>query len=256
MSVTTEKRGRILIITIDRPEARNAINGDVTKGITAALDEAEGDRDIWVVVLTGGGDKAFCAGMDLKVVASGAGVGEVVHPTGGFAGIVRRKFGKPIVAAVNGHALAGGLEIVLSCDVAVAAEEATFGIPEVKRGLLAAAGGPFRLAERLPLAVAMELGMTGAAVTAERARELGLVNRVVPRARVLDEAIALAEQICENSPAAVRATRTLMRESADLTEDEAWDRSDALMGDVLRAGDAVEGATAFVEKRKPVWKSG
>jgi len=256
MTVTTDKRGHVLVVTINRPEARNAINGDVTKAMSAALDEAEADRDVWVVVLTGAGDKAFSAGMDLKVVASGAGVGEVVHPTDGFAGIVRRKFGKPIVAAVNGHALAGGLEIMLSCDVVVAAEEATIGIPEVKRGLLAAAGGPFRLSERIPLAIALELGMTGAAITAERAREIGLVNRVVPRARVLDEAIALAEQICENSPAAVRATRTLMHEAADLDEDAAWKRSDELMGGVLRAGDAVEGATAFVEKRAPVWKSG
>ena len=251
-----EVRDQVAWLTINRPQRRNAFRAETVDELIAAFRAAWGDPEVGVVVLTGAGDKAFSAGMDLKVVASGAGVGEVVHPTDGFAGIVRRKFGKPIVAAVNGHALAGGLEIMLSCDVVVAAEEATIGIPEVKRGLLAAAGGPFRLSERIPLAIALELGMTGAAITAERAREIGLVNRVVPRARVLDEAIALAEQICENSPAAVRATRTLMHEAADLDEDAAWKRSDELMGGVLRAGDAVEGATAFVEKRSPVWKSG
>ncbi len=166
-----------------------------------------------------------------------------------------RDFPKPIIAAVNGPALAGGFEIVLSCDLVVAADTARFGIPEAKRGLMAAAGGLIRLPKRVPLAIALELAMTGDPIDAERALQLGLVNRVVPAGHVMDEALALADRIGENSPAAVRASRQLVREAGELTEAEGWKRTIELMMPVFESGDAVEGATAFAEKRPPVWKS-
>jgi enoyl-CoA hydratase len=188
------------------------------------------------------------------VVASGR-ANDIASGKGGFAGIVTRDFPKPIIAAVNGPALAGGCEIVLSCDLVVAAETAKFGIPEVKRGLMAAAGGLIRLPKRVPLAIALELAMTGEPIDAARAAQLGLVNRVVAADRVVDEAIALANVIGENSPAAVRASRQLVREAAEMSEAEGWKRTFELMMPVFESGDAIEGATAFAEKRKPVWKS-
>ena len=180
-AVERERRGHVEILTINRPEARNAINGDVSVGMAAALDELEADDGCWVVVLTGAGDKAFSAGMDLKAFASGEG-GAIMGGSGGFAGITQREFPKPIIAAVNGAALAGGCEIMLSCDLVVAADHATFGIPEAKRGLVAGAGGLIRLPKRLPLAIALELALTGDSIDAPRALQLGLVNRVVPAA--------------------------------------------------------------------------
>jgi enoyl-CoA hydratase len=254
MTVRSEKRGRIALITIDRPDARNAINPAVTSAMTEVLDAAEADRDVWAVVITGAGEKAFCAGMDLKAFTSGGADG-IVHREYGFAGIVTRSFPKPMIAAVNGHALAGGFEIMLSCDLAVAADTATFGLPEVSRGLLAAAGGLLRLPKRIPLAIALEIAMTGDPISPERALALGLVNRVVPREKVVDEAIAVAERICENSPLAVRNARRLVRASVDMTEAEAWKLNDELTMEIFRGGDAIEGATAFAEKRKPVWKT-
>ncbi len=196
----------------------------------------------------------FSAGADLKVVAQGRG-NEIARAKGGFAGIVNRDFAKPMIAAVNGPALAGGFEIVLSCDLVVAADSSRFGIPEVKRGLMAAAGGLIRLPKRVPLAIALELAMTGDPIDAQRALALGLVNRVVPVARVLDEAIALAARIGENSPIAVRLSRQLVREAAELSEADGWRRTNELAIEIFRSGDAVEGATAFAEKRPPVWKS-
>ena len=196
----------------------------------------------------------FCAGADLKVVAAGK-ANDIARGKGGFAGIVTRYFPKPMIAAVNGPALAGGFEIVLSCDLVVASENARFGIPEVKRGLMAAAGGLIRLPKRIPLATALELAMTGDPIDAQRALQLGLVNRVVAADAVVAEAIALAERIGENSPAAVRASRQLVLEAGDLTEDEGWTRTLELMLPVFESGDAIEGATAFAEKRPPVWKS-
>jgi enoyl-CoA hydratase len=168
---------------------------------------------------------------------------------------VTRDFPKPLIAAVNGPALAGGFEIVLSCDLVIASDTARFGIPEVKRGLMAAAGGLIRLPKRVPLAIALELAMTGDPIDANRALALGLVNRVVTQDRVVDEATALAERIGENSPIAVRQSRQLVREAAELPEAEGWRRTNELVLDVFASGDAVEGATAFAEKRQPVWKS-
>ncbi len=184
------------------------------------------------MVLTGRGE-VFCAGADLKVVAQGK-ANDIARGKGGFGGIVTRDFPKPIIAAVNGPALAGGFEIVLSCDLVVAAQTARFGIPEVKRGLMAAAGGLIRLPKRVPLAIALELAMTGDPSTRQRALQLGLVNRVVPAAAVVDEAIALAERIGENSPIAVRNSRRLVREAAELSEAEGWKRTTELVMPGLR----------------------
>jgi enoyl-CoA hydratase/carnithine racemase len=253
MSVRREQHGGVLIVTIDRPEARNAVNGEVAAGLEAAFDAAEKDASIFAVVLTGAGDKAFCAGMDLREFAV-SGAKRVFREKTGFASITQREFPKPLIAAVNGHALAGGMEILLSCDIVVSVPEATFGLPEVKRGLLANAGGPIRLAQRLPLAVALELSMTGAAIDAPRALALGLVNRVVPREQLLSEALAIAGQIAANAPLAVRAVRELVRRAAQLDEASAWDVSRALAQNVNRSEDAREGAVAFAEKRNPVWK--
>jgi crotonobetainyl-CoA hydratase len=251
--VELERRDHIAIATLNRPEARNAISPEVSQAMAAVLDEVEDDADLRAVVVTGKGE-IFSAGADLKVIAAGR-ANEIARGKGGFAGIVTRDFPKPMLAAVNGPALAGGFEIVLSCDLVVAAETARFGIPEVKRGLMAAAGGLIRLPKRVPLAIALELAMTGDPIDADRALQLGLVNRVVPAAQVLDEAIALADRIGENSPIAVRMSRQLVREAAELSEADGWARTLELMLPVFESGDAVEGATAFAEKRTPVWHS-
>jgi enoyl-CoA hydratase/carnithine racemase len=251
--VEWERRGNVAVVTLNRPEARNAISPEVSRTMASILDEVEGDAELRAVVLTGRGE-VFSAGADLKVVAQGN-ANDIARGKGGFAGIVTRDFPKPIIAAVNGPALAGGFEIVLSCDLVVAAESSRFGIPEVKRGLMAAAGGLIRLPKRIPLATALELAMTGDPIDAERAFQLGLVNRVVPAERVVEEAIALAERIGENSPIAVRNSRQLVREAVELSEADAWQRTNELVIPVFQSGDAVEGATAFAEKRKPVWRS-
>jgi len=251
--VEFERRKNLALVTLNRPEARNAISPEVSETMATILDEVESDPALRAVVLTGRGE-VFSAGADLKVVAQGK-ANDIARGKGGFAGIVTRDFPKPIIAAVNGPALAGGFEIVLSCDLVVAADTARFGIPEVKRGLMAAAGGLFRLPKRVPLAVALELAMTGDPIDAARALQLGLVNRVVPAERVVDEAIALADRIGENSPIAVRNSRRLVREAAELSEAEGWARTLELMMPVFESGDAIEGATAFAEKRPPVWRS-
>jgi enoyl-CoA hydratase/carnithine racemase len=251
--VLRERRGQVEVLTLNRPEARNAVNGDVTRAMTEALDELEKDEDLRVIVLTGAGDKAFSAGMDLKAFGAGTG-GSIGAGTGGFAGFVRRAVPVPVIAAVNGPALAGGFELVLACDLVVAAEHAIFGIPEVKRGLLAAGGGLVRLPKRLPMATAMELALTGDSITAARAYELGLVNRVVPAERVLDEALALAGRIIENAPLSVRYSRQLTLQSAEVTEAEAWDLTDAATRVVFSSEDAREGPLAFAQKRAPNWK--
>ena len=251
MTLERERRGKVEILRLNRPEARNAINPETSQEIEAALDEIEADHDIWCVIITGTGP-VFCAGADLKVVASGRGV-EIMTERGGFAGFVQRELTKPVIAAINGLALAGGFEITLACDLVVASEDAMFGLPEVQRGLLASAGGPIRLSQRVPLAVALELTVLGEPITAARAHELGLVNRVVSADQVLDAALAMAERIIANSPTAVRGGRTLVRAAADATDSEAWDLNRRIMREVGSSPDAIEGATAFVEKRAPNW---
>lgn len=250
--VVRERHGRTELVRINREAARNAIDGPTAMALSRAFDELTEDPDVWAVVLTGTGSRAFSAGMDLKAFASGQ-VGDILSSPGGFAGIAQRDFPKPLIAAVNGAALAGGFEIVLSCDLVVAAEHATFGIPEVKRGLVAAGGGVIRLARRIPYAVALELALTGEPVGAARAYELGLVNRVVAAEAVVEEALSLAEAISANAPLAVRTSKALLRRSLDVPEAEAWKLNAEMTAPVFTSRDAIEGAVAFAEKRPPRW---
>ncbi|MGH9087284.1 MAG: crotonase/enoyl-CoA hydratase family protein [Acidimicrobiales bacterium] len=251
--VLRERRGHIEVLTINRPEARNAINGAVSTAMAGALDEVTDDPEAWVVVLTGAGDKAFSAGMDLKAFAAGEG-DTIIGVKGGFGGIARREFPKPLIAAVNGSALAGGLEVMLACDLVVAADHATFGIPEAKRGLVAAGGGLVRLPKRVPTAVALEMALTGDPLDAERAYALGLVNRVVPRHQLMDEAMSLAERIADNAPLSVRHSKEVMRQARDLPEAAAWQVNDQAVSVVFASSDAMEGPVAFAEKRRPNWQ--
>lgn len=251
--VERDRHQNVEVLTINRPEARNAINGEVSQAMSAALDELEEDKHCWAIILTGAGDRAFSAGMDLKAFAAGE-LGAIASGPGGFGGITQRDFSKPVIAAVNGAALAGGCEIMLSCDMVVAAEHATFGIPEVKRGLIAGAGGLMRLPRRIPLAIAMELGLTGEPMGAQRAYELGLINRVVPADNLLDEALKLANLIAANAPTAVRWSKRIMRQSQYLSEQEGWKLTAAGAAEVFSSPDALEGAVAFAEKRPPKWQ--
>jgi enoyl-CoA hydratase len=250
-AVEMERRDRVAIATINRPEARNAVNGDVANAMEAILDEIEADDAIQAVVITGAGP-TFCAGADLKKVAKGEG-GDLATKRGGFAGVVTRNFPKPLIAAVNGPALAGGFEVVLACDLVVAAEGAMFGLPEAKRGLFAAAGGLIRLPKRVPLALATEIAITGDPIDAARAHTLGLVNRLVPAGEVVEAALELAARIAANGPLAVKNSLKMVREAGDLTEAEAWPRNYELAMEVFASKDSIEGATAFAEKREPRW---
>jgi enoyl-CoA hydratase/carnithine racemase len=252
MSVERNRVGKVEVVTINRPEARNAIDGPTATALSNTFDELETDKDVWVVILTGAGDKAFSAGMDLKAFASGQ-LNEIISAKGGFAGIAQRNFPKPIIAAVNGAALAGGCEIMLSCDLVVAAEHATFGIPEVKRGLIAGAGALLRLPQRLPLSVALELALTGDPIDAKRALELGLVNRVVPKENLLEEALALAEKIAQNAPLAVTHSKKVIYGALNRPEEEGWKVNNESIPVVFSSKDAMEGAVAFAEKRAPNW---
>ena len=252
MSVDYEQRGPFAIITINRPEARNAVNGAVAAGVEDAIDRIEADDSIWVGIITGV-PPVFCAGADLKEINAGN-AGGLATAKGGFAGIVQRERAKPIIAAVDGPALAGGTEIVLSCDLVVAATNATFGIPEVKRSLVAGAGGLFRLGRKIPLNIAMELTLTGDPIDATRAHHFGLVNRLVEPGQALDGAIALAEQICANAPVAVRESRKIVLEATNAPDDVGWKMSMEGMAVAMRSEDFSEGLTAFIEKRPPAWK--
>jgi enoyl-CoA hydratase len=252
MSVDYEVRGPFAVIKINRPEARNAVNGAVAQGIEEAIDQVEADDAVWVGILTGE-PPVFCAGADLKEINSGN-AGGLATSKGGFAGIVQRERTKPIIAAVDGPALAGGTEIVLSCDLVVASTTATFGIPEVKRSLVAAAGGLFRLGRKIPLNIAMELALTGDPIDATRAHHFGLVNRLVEPGQALEAAIALAEQICANAPVAVRESRKVVLEATNAPDDLGWKMSAQGMGVAMSSEDFSEGLTAFIEKRPPVWK--
>ena len=251
--VVRERHGRVELVRLNREQARNAIDGPTTKALDAAFDELAEDDDVWAVVLTGSGERAFCAGMDLKAFASGQ-AGDILSSKNGFAGIASRRFEKPLIAAVNGPALAGGFEIVLSCDLVIAAEHAYFGIPEAKRGLVAAGGGLIRLEKVLPRNIALEMALTGEPITAARAAELGLVNKVVPKEQLLEAALEMAEAICKNAPLAVRASKEIMRRARDLDEAGAWKMNGELTLPVLTSRDAIEGATAFAERREPIWQ--
>ncbi|MDQ6745674.1 MAG: crotonase/enoyl-CoA hydratase family protein [Actinomycetota bacterium] len=249
-AILLERRERVLVITINRPEQRNAVNAAVAAGIAGALDRLDGDGELSLGVLTGAG-KGFCAGMDLKAFVAG----ESPYAGGrGFAGITRRAAVKPLIAAVEGFAVAGGLEVALSCDLIVAARGAKLGIPEVKRSLVAAGGALLRLPRALPRGVATELALTGDPIPAERAHELGLVNRLVEPGQALPAALELAQSIAENGPLALAATKRILTESVDWTEAEFWERQEAIAGPVMTSEDAREGATAFAQRRAPVWR--
>ena len=248
--VLTERRDGVLLITLNRPEARNAVNLALAEGVAAALDDLDADGDLRAGVLTGAG-KGFCAGMDLKAFVAGERpwVGDR-----GFAGIVQRASRKPLIAAIEGFAVAGGLELALSCDLIVAARGAKLGVPEVKRSIVAAAGALRRLPQRLPYGVAMELALTGDPIEAERAYELGLVNRLADPGAAVQTALELASAIARNGPLALDATKATLQQQFDWTEAEFWQRQAELAEPVMHSQDAREGATAFAEKREPVWQ--
>ena len=246
--VLTEVEDGILIVTINRPEAKNAMTMAAAQGISAAMDRLEAEADLRVAILTGAGG-TFCSGMDLKGFLRG----ERPSVEGrGFGALSQWTPSKPVIAAVDGYALAGGMELALSCDLIVANSGAKFGIPEAKRGLAAAAGGLIKLPRQIPPRIAMELALTGDFIDAARAFQLGFVNRVVD-GPAIDGAKELARRIAENGPLAVAATKQVVRNSFLWSDDEMWDKQQAILGNLFATNDAREGATAFAEKRKPNW---
>jgi enoyl-CoA hydratase len=249
-AVLTERRERVLQITINRPDQRNAVNAAVAEGIAAALDALDRDRDLSVGVITGAG-KGFSAGMDLKAFVAGE---RPYAGDRGFAGIVQRPPVKPLIAAIEGFAVAGGLEVALACDLIVASRGARLGVPEVTRSLVAAGGALLRLPRTLPRNLAMELALTGEPIDAERAHELGLVNRLVEPGEALAGALELAEAIAANGPLALMATKRIMIESVDWPDAAFFTRQAEIVAPVMSSEDAREGATAFAEKRQPEWK--
>ena len=240
----------VMTITINRPKAKNAVNLEVAKGVTAALEELDSNDDIRVAILTGAGG-TFCAGMDLKAFVTGE---MPVIPGRGFGGLAEKSPAKPLIAAVEGYALAGGLELMISCDLIVAAEDAQFGITEVKRGLVAGAGGLMKLPRQIPPRLAMEMALLGDFSDAQRALDMGLINRVVPSGTAVEGAKELATKIAANGPLAVRVSKQVMMEQEDWSTEEMWAKQGELVNPVFVSEDAIEGATAFAEKRAPQWK--
>jgi enoyl-CoA hydratase len=249
-AVLTERRDRVLLITINRPDQRNAVNAAVAEGIAASLEELDAVAGLSVGVMTGAG-KGFCAGMDLKAFVAGE---RPWVEDRGFAGIAQRSARKPLIAAIEGFAVAGGLEIALACDLIVAARGARLGIPEVKRSLVAAGGALLRLPRVLPRTVAMELALTGDPIYAERGYELGLVNRLTEPGQAVQTALELAEAIAANGPLALAASKRILVESVDWPDSEFFARQGEIAGPVMASDDAREGANAFAQKRAPVWK--
>jgi crotonobetainyl-CoA hydratase len=253
----TERRGNVMVITLNRPEARNAVNSAVSIAVGDALHDAQNDPEVRAVVITGAGE-SFCAGADLKAISRRENLFHPDHSDWGFAGYVRHYIDKPTIAAVNGTALGGGTELALASDLVVAEERAKFGLPEVKRGLIAAAGGVFRIVDHLPRKVAMELIVTGEPMNSADALKWGLINQVVPDGTAVDAALALAERITANAPLAVWASKRVAMGVDDsvITGDEAgWGRTMREIGTLMRSEDAKEGPLAFAEKRQPVWKA-
>ena len=247
MPVRTDRHGPVAVVTLDRPAKRNAMDAEMTAGLDAALNELDGDRAVRAIVLAGAGP-VFSAGTDLATGSGG--------PTGrgGPYGVTRRTRRVPLIAAVEGPALGGGFEIVLACDLVVASTAASFGLPEVSRGVVATCGGLFRGPRTLPVNLATELLLTGDPIDARRALELGLVNRLTDEGGALEVALELAATIAANGPLAVAVTKQIARSARDWTTEEGWKQQDALMQPVFLSEDAQEGATAFAEKRPPVWK--
>ena len=249
-AVLSEPQGRVLVITLNRPEVRNAVNAELAEGLGRALDRLDSDDALSVGVLTGAG-AGFCAGMDLAAFVKG----ESPHVAGrGFAGIAERASRKPLIAAIEGFAVAGGLEIALSCDLIVAAKGAKLGIPESKRSLVAAAGALLRLPKRMPYHAVMELALTGNLVPAERFHEFGVVNRLAEPGAALDAALELANEISRNGPLALIASKQILEQQFDWTAEEMWAKQAEIAGPVMVSEDAKEGATAFKEKRDPTWR--
>ncbi|WP_243711271.1 crotonase/enoyl-CoA hydratase family protein [Actinomadura sp. KC216] len=248
-AVLTEEDGGVLVITINRPEARNALNGAAGHGIAAAVDELDSRKDLTVGILTGAGG-TFCSGMDLKAFLAGE---TPVVEGRGMAGITERAPAKPLIAAIEGYALAGGCELALACDMIVSARDAQFGLPEPKRGLVAAGGGLLRLPRRIPFHIAMEIALTGDKYPAERMAELGFVNRLTEPGGALAAAKELARRIAENAPLALMATKKVVLESGDWTSAEMWQKQQDITLPVFTSKDAQEGPAAFAEKRKPNW---
>ena len=246
-----EVRGRVALITINRPEARNAVNGAVASALQEAVERLEASDELWAGVIAGNGP-VFSAGADLKEIAAGR-AATLATERGGFAGITRLERRKPLVAAVDGPALAGGCEIVLACDLVVASTGSSFGIPEVKRALIAGAGGLFRLPRAVPLNVAMELALTGDPIDAGRAYEVGLVNQLCEPGTAVERALALAARVCANAPLAVQASRDVVLRGMLASDEEAWEITDAETVAVMTGEDFAEGPRAFIEKREPVW---
>ena len=242
----------VALVTINRPEARNAVNAAVTSGLDAAITQTEADDDIWVVILTGAGTQAFCAGADLKEVSSGNRLG-LRTERGGFAGFVYAPRRKPWIAAVNGPALAGGTELVLTCEMAIAADTASFGLPEVKRSLMAVAGGLFRLPRVLPRPLALEAILTGEPISPAVALQHGMLNQVVPAADLLAAAQKLASRITVNAPLAVRGSLAVAKRAQDLSDAELVAIGDHEMQTIVASADFQEGPRAFIEKRAPRW---
>lgn len=252
-TVRYEVADRVATVTLDRPARRNAIDAAMTAALRAAFDRFEADDDALVAILTASGERAFCAGMDLNAFAAGEGP-LILEGPGGFGGFTHHPRTKPVIAAVNGAALAGGCELVLSCDLVVAADHATFGLPEVKRGLFATSGGVLRLPRMIPRARALELLLTGDVIDAPTALAFGLINRVVPPGQLTETARGLALCICANAPLAVRETLALARGVFSLPEEQLRARNDAAWVRVASSEDAREGPRAFAEKRPASWQ--
>jgi enoyl-CoA hydratase len=249
--IAFETRGACAVITIDRPEARNAVSPEVARGLEAAIDRLEEDAALQVGVLTGT-PPVFCAGADLKAIGEGR-ARELSTDRGGFAGLVRRERSKPLIAAVDGPALAGGMELTLACDLVVASTQARFGVPEVKRGLMAAAGGLIHLPSKLPFNLAMECILTGDPISAERAHEHGYVSALCDPGAALATALELAERIAGNAPLAVRTSRRLLLTFQETSDDEAWAINNEENVRLQATADVQEGVRAFIEKRPPAW---
>jgi enoyl-CoA hydratase len=248
--VLTERLGNVLLITLNRPEVRNAVNAALAAGVAGALEELDGDQGLSVGVLTGAAG-FFCAGMDLGAFVKGE---SPWFGDRGFAGIAQRASRKPLIAAIEGFAVAGGMEIALACDLIVAARGAKMGIPEVTRSLVAAGGALLRLPRRMPYHVVMELALTGDLLPAERFHELGLVNRVTDPGGAVDAAMELAGRLAKNAPLALIASKQILQQQFDWSTEEMWERQGAISGPVFASEDAKEGANAFKEKREPVWQ--
>ncbi len=244
-AVLTEVRGRVLLITLNRPDAMNAVNTDLAQGLVAALEQLDGDDGLTAAVLTGAG-RGFCSGMDLKAFAAGG-------PPVGFDTFLENGSRKPLIAAIEGFALAGGLEVALTCDLLVCAEGVKLGIPEANVGLFAAGGALLRLPRRVPYAVAMEMALTADPITAEQGKELGLVSRVTEKGKTVEVALELAERIAKNAPLSVAASKAMIQAQAGVTEEQFWELQKPEMAKVFTSNDAKEGPLAFAEKRAPNW---